>query len=92
MEKKIKISKNSTCYRYTNVQMAQVSLTAALINACLRHIHDKGCNAISNEDYERIKNAAEFLVRSYQVNAAEDIDLDAILECFNDTDIDRKYL
>lgn len=92
MEKRIKISKNSACYRYTNAEMSQISVTAALINACLRHVHDKGCNEISYEDYERIKNGAVFLVSTYQVNEAEDIDLDAILECFNDTDIDRKYL
>ena len=92
MEKRIRITDSSACYRYTNDEMEAVSLTAALINACLRHIHDKGCNEISYEDYTRIKNGAIFLVHSGQVNEPTDIELDAILECFNDTDVDRKYL
>lgn len=92
MEKRIRITDSSACYRYTDDEMSAVSLTAALINACLRHIHDKGCNEISYEDYTRIKNGAEFLVDSGQVNEAKDIELGAILECFNDTDVDRQYL
>lgn len=92
MENGIKITDSSPCYRYTNDEMAAVSLTAALINACLRHIHHKGCNEISYEDYTRIKNGAVFLVDSGQVNEVKDIELGAILECFNDTDVDRKYL
>lgn len=92
MENRIRITDSSACYTYTKDEMAAVSLTAALINACLRHIHDKGCNEISYEDYTRIKSGAVFLVHSGQVNEAKDIELGAILECFNDTDVDRKYL
>ena len=88
----IRISKNSACYSYTDAEMAPISLTAALINACFRHIHDRGCNEISYDDYYRIIDNAAFLVRSYQVTAAEDIDTDPILECFNDTDIDLCYI
>lgn len=88
----IKISNSSICYQYTNKEMAFTSITAALINTCLCHIHNNGCNEISYKDYTRIKNGAMFLVRTHQVLTVKDIDLDAILECFNDTDLERKYI
>ena len=88
----IKIEDNSACYRYTKNEMAYTSITTALIYACLRHIHGNGCNEISREGYDRIKDGAAFLVESGQVRNAEDITLGAILECFNDTDIDRYYI
>lgn len=90
MEGTIKINENSACYLLDKPE--EISLPLALIYACLRHIHDKGCTEISKEDRLRINDSAVFLVRSMQVNSVEDITLDSILECFNDTDIDRKYL
>lgn len=88
----IKINNCSACYRYSDDEMASISLITALINACLRHVHDRGCDVINHDDYTRIKDNATFLVQSAQVQNANDIRLDSILECFNDTDIWRKYI
>lgn len=51
-------------------------------------LEEENCTEVSKEDYIRICRGADFLIRTYQVTTEEDCkDLDAILECFNDTDI-----
>lgn len=63
-------------------------LTIELVHSVLNLLEEKyGFTEIRESDFIRIVNNADFLVKSYQVVSAEDIDLDATYECLNDTQV-----
>ena len=62
-----------------------------LINACMQLLQESyGITEIYRSDYITIGNNASFLVESCQVTEKDDISLDSVLECFNDTKISEE--
>ena len=69
------------------------SLAEQLFNACMELLqYEFGITSITKSDYDLISEHAFFLVNSYQVLDSEDIDLDAIFECFNDAKINERMI
>ena len=69
------------------------SLVEQLFNACLELLqYEFEITSIPKSDYDLISEHAFFLVNSYQVLEPEDIDLDAIFECFNDAKINERMI
>ena len=69
------------------------SLAEQLFNACLELLqYEFEITSIPKSDYDLISEHAFFLVNSYQVLEPEDIDLDAIFECFNDAKINERMI
>lgn len=63
-------------------------LTVGLIYAVLDFLEERyGYTEITETDFLRIADSADFLVTSYQVASVEDFNLSAIYECLNDTDL-----
>ncbi len=69
------------------------SLVVQLINACMELLEFRyGITTIQKSDYDLISEHAFFLCNSAQVQEPEDVDLDAIYECFNDAEVNERMI
>ena len=69
------------------------SLVVQLINACMELLEYRyGITTIQKSDYDLISEHAFFLCDSAQVLEPEDVDLDAVYECFNDAEVNERMI
>nr|WP_288975849.1 hypothetical protein [uncultured Blautia sp.] len=69
------------------------SLVVQLTNACMELLEFRfGIMTIQKSDYDLIAEHAFFLVNSAQVMDPEEVDLDAVYECFNDAKVNERMI
>ena len=69
------------------------SLVVQLINASMELLEYRyGITTIQKSDYDLISEHAFFLCDSAQVLEPEDVDLDAVYECFNDAEVNERMI
>lgn len=58
-----------------------------IYNKSMTELREQGFKFISKDDYSKICKSIAFLIDTNQINTIQEISMDAVYECFNDTEI-----